>query len=163
MIPGLGWKDPLKGMATYSHIWPEEFHGLCSPWGREESDTTERISLSQNSQSPLAKEVEERVYSGAICILFFFKKISIWLCQGLVLAHEMWSCSPRTLSCSMGDLVPRPGIEPWPPALGMQSLSHRPTREVPVSSSAGSSCCCPQVICRNQPPSLPSSCTHLMY
>ena len=22
-------------------FWPGEFHGLCSPWGRKESDTTE--------------------------------------------------------------------------------------------------------------------------
>ena len=27
-------------------FWPGEFHGLCSPWGHKESDTTERISLS---------------------------------------------------------------------------------------------------------------------
>ena len=26
--------------------WPGEFHGLYSPWGRKESDTTERLSLS---------------------------------------------------------------------------------------------------------------------
>ena len=27
-------------------FWPGEFHGLCSPWGRKESDTTEPLSLS---------------------------------------------------------------------------------------------------------------------
>ena len=27
-------------------FWPGEFHGLYSPGGREESDTTERLSLS---------------------------------------------------------------------------------------------------------------------
>ena len=27
-------------------FWPEEFHGLCSPWGHKESDTTEWLSLS---------------------------------------------------------------------------------------------------------------------
>ena len=27
-------------------LWPGEFHGLCSPWGRKESDTTEWLSLS---------------------------------------------------------------------------------------------------------------------
>ena len=27
-------------------LWPGEFHGLYSPWGHKESDTTERISLS---------------------------------------------------------------------------------------------------------------------
>ena len=26
-------------------FWPGEFHGLNSPWGRKESDTTERLSL----------------------------------------------------------------------------------------------------------------------
>ena len=28
-----------------SVFWPGEFHGLCSPWGLKESDTTERLSL----------------------------------------------------------------------------------------------------------------------
>ena len=28
-------------------FWPGEFHGLCSPWGCKEPDTTERLSLSQ--------------------------------------------------------------------------------------------------------------------
>ena len=37
------------------------------------------------------------------------------------------------LSCSMGDLVLWPGIEPRPPALGARSLNHWGTREVPVS------------------------------
>ena len=27
-------------------FWPEEFHGLYSPWCRKESDTTEQLSLS---------------------------------------------------------------------------------------------------------------------
>ena len=27
-------------------FWPGEFHGLYSPWGHKESDTTERLSLS---------------------------------------------------------------------------------------------------------------------
>ena len=35
------------------------------------------------------------------------------------------------LSCSMWDLVPWPGMEPKPPALGAQSLSYWTTREVP--------------------------------
>ena len=28
-------------------FWPEEFHGLHSPWGLKESDTTEQLSLSK--------------------------------------------------------------------------------------------------------------------
>ena len=35
------------------------------------------------------------------------------------------------LSCSMWDLVPWLGIEPRPPALGVHSLSHWTTRDVP--------------------------------
>ena len=38
----------------------------------------------------------------------------------------------KLLSCGMWDLVPWPGIEPWPPTLGAQSLSQWTTREVPV-------------------------------
>ena len=34
----------------------------------------------------------------------------------------------KTLSCSMWNLVPSPGKEPQPPALGAQSLSHWTTR-----------------------------------
>ena len=26
-------------------FWPGKFHGLCSPWGHKESETTERPSL----------------------------------------------------------------------------------------------------------------------
>ena len=33
----------------------------------------------------------------------------------------------------MWDLIPRPGIEPGPPALGARSLNHCATREVSVS------------------------------
>ena len=43
----LGREDPLeKGKATHSVFWPGEFHGLYSPWGRKESDTTERLAIS---------------------------------------------------------------------------------------------------------------------
>ena len=39
------------------------------------------------------------------------------------------------LSCGMWALVPWPGIEPGPPALGVWDLSHWTTREVPQLSS----------------------------
>ena len=38
--------------------------------------------------------------------------------------------SAPDLSCSTWDLVPRPGIEP--PTLGVQSLSHWITKEIPI-------------------------------
>ena len=34
-------------------FWPEEFHGLDSPWGHIESDTTERLSLSNRLKKNL--------------------------------------------------------------------------------------------------------------
>ena len=42
----MGWEDPLeKGKATHTPVSrPGEVHGLYSPWGRKESDTTERLS-----------------------------------------------------------------------------------------------------------------------
>ena len=43
-VQSLDWEDPLeKGKAT--HSWPGESHGLYSPWGHKELDTTERLSL----------------------------------------------------------------------------------------------------------------------
>ena len=43
----LGWEGSLeKGKATTPVFWPGEFHGIYSPWGHKESDTTERLSLS---------------------------------------------------------------------------------------------------------------------
>ena len=44
-VQSLGWENPLeKGTVTHSIFWPGEFHGLYSPWGHKESDTTERLS-----------------------------------------------------------------------------------------------------------------------
>ena len=40
-------KSPLRSEGLPTPVfWPGEFRGLSSPWGRKESDTTERISLS---------------------------------------------------------------------------------------------------------------------
>ena len=45
-VRSLGWEDPLKkGKLSTTVFWPGEFHGLYSPWGLKESDTTERVSL----------------------------------------------------------------------------------------------------------------------
>ena len=51
-VRSLGGEDPLeKGMDTHSNIlawkipWTEEPIRLYSPWGREESDTTVRLTL----------------------------------------------------------------------------------------------------------------------
>ena len=42
----LVWEDCLaKGKATHSSILAGELHGLHSPWGHKESNTTEQLSL----------------------------------------------------------------------------------------------------------------------
>ena len=43
-IPGLG-KIPWRRERLPPIFWPGEFHGLYSPWGRKESDTTERLTF----------------------------------------------------------------------------------------------------------------------
>ena len=51
-VRSLSWEDPLeKGMATHTSILPREAHGQrnlvgYSPWRRQESDTTEPLTLS---------------------------------------------------------------------------------------------------------------------
>ena len=45
-VQSLGWKDPLeKVKATHSSILAWRIPGLYSPWGLQESDTTEQLSL----------------------------------------------------------------------------------------------------------------------
>ena len=45
-VQSLGWEDPLDtGMATHSSILAWRIPWLYSPWGRGESDMTERFSL----------------------------------------------------------------------------------------------------------------------
>ena len=50
-VLSLSWKDPLeKGMAAHSSILDWRIPGLrslasYSPWGRKDSDTTERLTL----------------------------------------------------------------------------------------------------------------------
>ena len=58
------------------------------------------------------------IFMGVLCCFFF------WLCWELVAACTIFSYS-------MWDLVPWSGLEPGPPALGTQSLSHWTMRQVP--------------------------------
>ena len=44
LLPGLG-RSLEKGTVPTPVFWPGEFHGLYSPCGCKESDTTERLSL----------------------------------------------------------------------------------------------------------------------
>ena len=51
-VCSLGWEDPLKeAMATHSSILVHGQRSLegYSPWGRNKSDTTERLSTAQQN------------------------------------------------------------------------------------------------------------------
>ena len=55
-VRSLGWEDSLeKEKATHSSILAGEFHGLYSPRGCKESDTTEWLSL-----SPIQWEIRKK-------------------------------------------------------------------------------------------------------
>ena len=58
----------------------------------------------------------------------WYPQSSLWHVESLVSAYGIFSGGMQTLSCSMWDLVPWPGIKPGPPALGAQSLSHWTTK-----------------------------------
>ena len=53
LVQFLGWEDPWtrEGLPT-PVFFPGEFHGLYSPWGCKESDTTKPLSLSYTSYKP---------------------------------------------------------------------------------------------------------------
>ena len=53
-VQSLGWEDPLERLPT-PVFWPREFHGLYSPWGHKELDTTEPLSLTQKAASIIFK------------------------------------------------------------------------------------------------------------
>ena len=45
-VQSLGWEDPWRRERLPTPVFrPGEFHGLYSPWGRKELDTTEQLSL----------------------------------------------------------------------------------------------------------------------
>ena len=45
-VRSLGWEDPWRRERLPTPVvWPREFHGLYSPWGHKESDTTEQLSM----------------------------------------------------------------------------------------------------------------------
>ena len=67
-IPGLGRSPGGGGRLTTPVFWPGEFHGLYSPWGRKESDTTEWLPLSLYAKC-LSREIG-RQHNKGDAILF---------------------------------------------------------------------------------------------
>ena len=49
-------------------FWPGEFHGLCSPWGHKDSDTTERLSCHFIlPQTPLPSRLPHNIEQSSLC------------------------------------------------------------------------------------------------
>ena len=40
-VRSLGWEDPWRKRLHTPVFWPGEFHGLYSPWGHKQLDTTD--------------------------------------------------------------------------------------------------------------------------
>ena len=68
-------------------FWPGELHGLFSPWGRKESDMTERLSLSLScfsnrlglplcSQGPLCFRISPQLGLCAASLLLLIHPLS---------------------------------------------------------------------------------------
>ena len=70
LTPGLG-RSP-RGRLPTPVFWPREFHGLCSPWGRKELDTTEQLSLHKNILSFM---ILSRIF---IVTAVTWKRLEIW-------------------------------------------------------------------------------------
>ena len=64
--------------------------------------------------------------------IFIYLAVPSLSCGMWDLGSSMFVEALEFFSCGLWDLVSWPGLEPRPPALGVQSLSHWTTREVPV-------------------------------
>ena len=81
--PGL---DPWVGKISWRKerlpnpvFWPGEFHGLYSPWGPKELDTTEQLSLdSRDGKEMEAPLLVGRVEAGKEILVFLFEEVDVF-------------------------------------------------------------------------------------
>ena len=108
------------------HIW--KAHGPQWKFSHDAMRILHATTKTQHSQNKYFKTRRGVVMHGFLSL--FHHKYLLYVVIYLAatgLSCNMWDL----LSCCLWDLVPWPGIEPGPPALGAQSLSHWTTREVP--------------------------------
>ena len=114
-VQSLSWEDPLRTEQLPTPVfWPGEFHGLYCPWGRKESDTTERLSLSRQRRG---------------------LPLNVWMAL-----HLLWYLSNFTKeTCSLEGRAPVSQltilVEYWPlPTIHQTSEEHSgSTSQVPVT------------------------------
>ena len=68
-------------------FWPGEFHGLYSPWGHKELDTTERLSLTHSEQGSIFVPRSQQGEDTA-------KETEEGKCQGMLMSSRNISFSP---------------------------------------------------------------------
>ena len=132
----LSWEDPLeKEKATHSSIlawripWTVQSMG-CKSWTCLIFTLS---SWSKNVGALLCRGIYVGIFISSLS-MFSLKKDNFTVSYGFILLIYFfifiyWGA--QGLSCSIWDLVPQPGMESWPPALGVQILTHWTTREVP--------------------------------
>ena len=134
------WPLPYFLLFCHTLIWypvllPGKSHGQrslvgCSPWGREESDTTERLhfhfSLScigEGNGNPIQCSCLENPGTAE----------PGWLpSMGSYRVGHDWS-DLAVAAAAYGILVPWPGIKPMSPALAVWSLNQWTFKEIPIS------------------------------
>ena len=90
-----------------------------------------RIAHNTSAQTRERKRrMEARWKSQCFVIEYFFLAVACGIFNLCCDAQDL-QCGMQILSFGMWDLVPWLGIEPRPPALGVQSPSHWTSREVP--------------------------------
>ena len=112
-ITRLGRSPLRRERLTTLVFWPGEFHGLYSPWGHKESNTTERLSLHTSLPSfPLFHRGEVRDYIPNSCPLTFldyswpsrrtnirserWKRIrNLYFLRAVVIRHSGWDISQQ--------------------------------------------------------------------
>ena len=105
----LGWKQDSQKLPMSIFLTVTHSHPCCH-----------QFSLFLQFQILIPKILV--IFLAFIFILYLF----IWV-------HWVLAAACRSFSWSMWDLVYWPEIKPGPPALGVQSLTHWTTREVPLA------------------------------
>ena len=87
-VQSLGWEDPLeKEMATHSSTLGRRSVVGYSPWGRKESDTTERLHFHFSRQESFGKRMHLGRFSAEASVCRFLR-ILLFLSQGLAEKHK---------------------------------------------------------------------------
>ena len=132
----LSWEDPLeKGKATHSSILAWKISWTVWPMGwKSWTCLISTLSIcAKNVGALLCRGIYVGVFISSLSILSL-KKDNLTVSYGFILLIYFFTFiywGTQGLSCSIWDLIPQPGMESCPPALGVRILTHRTTREVP--------------------------------